>query len=163
MPGLTRVRSRVVQPRVRAVELVRIRLALKHPFRTARSVTTHKEALLVRVETDGADGWSEVGAETAPTYAPDTIDTARLVLRDELVPRLFAGASLDAVHGHHAARAALTGAVLDSRLRSDGVSLASYLGGTATHVDAGVAIGAYDDSARSWPTPPCSSRSGTGA
>ena len=49
----------------------------------------------MRVVTDDAEGWGEVGAEIAPTYAPDTLDTARLVLRDELVPRLFAGAALD--------------------------------------------------------------------
>ena len=101
----SRLRSRVVQPPVRAVELVRIRLPLIAPFRTARSTTTHKEALLVRVVTDDGAGWGEVGAETTPTYAPDTLDTARLVLRDELVPRLFAGAPLDDVRGHHAAKA----------------------------------------------------------
>ena len=130
---------------VRAVELFRIRLALKHPFRTARSTTTHKEALLVRVVTDDADGWGEVGAETSPAYAPDTLDSERLVLRDELVPRLFAGAGFDGVRGHHPARAALTGAVLDARLRAEGTSLAAHLGGALTHVDAGVAIGRHDD------------------
>lgn len=145
MPGLTRVRSRAVPVRVRAVELFRIRLRLTTPFRTARSLTTHKDALLVRVVTDDAEGWGEVGAETSPTYAPDTLDSARLVLRDELVPRLFAGAGFDDVRGHHPARAALHGAILDARLRAQGTSLASHLGSTRTHVDAGVAIGRHDD------------------
>lgn len=134
-----------MQPLVRAVELFRIRLPLIRPFRTARSTTTHKEAILVRVVTDDAEGWSEVGAETTPTYAPETLDTARLVLHDELVPRLFASASLDDVRGHHAARAALSGAVLDAQLRAEGTSLASHLGGTRAHVAAGVAIGRHDD------------------
>jgi o-succinylbenzoate synthase len=127
-----------------AVELLRIRLPLRQPFRTARSTTTQKDALLVRVVTDDHDGWGEVGAESRPTYAPETLDSARIVLRDELVPRLFDDAPLDAVRGNHAARAALTTAVLDARLRADGTSLASYLGGTATHVEAGVAIGRHD-------------------
>ena len=131
--------------RVRAVELFRIRLPLVAPFRSARSTTTAKDALLVRVVTDDAVGWGEVGAEVAPTYAPDTLDTARLVLRDELVPRLFAGASLDDVRGHHPARAGLLNAVLDAQLRAEGTSLAAYLGATTSAVDAGVAIGMADD------------------
>jgi o-succinylbenzoate synthase len=133
-----------VQPHVRAVELIRTRLPFVAAFHTARSITTHKEALLVRVITNDAEGWSEVGAETSPTYAPDTLDSVRLVLHDELVPRLFARASLDGVRGHHAARAALSGAVLDARLRAEGVSLASHLGATRTHVPAGAAIGRDD-------------------
>jgi O-succinylbenzoate synthase len=132
---------------VRAVELFRIRLPLVRAFRTARSTTTHKEALLVRVVTDDAEGWGEVGAETTPTYAPDTLDTARLVLHKELVPRLFARASFDTVRGYHAARGALLGAVLDAQLRAEGTALASYLGGTRTHVPAGVAIGRDDAAA----------------
>ena len=130
---------------MRAVELFRIRLPLVEPFQTARSATIHKDALLVRVVTDDVSGWGEVGAEVAPTYAPDTLDTARLVLRDELVPRVFAGVPLDEVRGHHPAQGALTGALLDAELRATGVSLASHLGGTRPFVDAGVAIGRHAD------------------
>jgi O-succinylbenzoate synthase len=107
-------------------------------------VSTHKETLLVHVVTAGADGWGEVTAETTPAYAPDTLDSARLVLRNELVPRVFAGASFDAVRGNHAAISALSGALLDAQLRTDEISLASYLGSTRTRVDAGVAIGRSD-------------------
>ena len=104
-----------------------------------------KDALLVRIVTDDAEGWGEVGAEVAPTYAPETLATARLVLRDELVPRLCAGADLADVRGHHAARAALLTAVLDARLRAERTSLAAYLGSTRSQVDAGVAIGTADN------------------
>jgi len=140
-----------VTSRVRAVELIRVRLPLRAPFGTARSTTVTKDALLVRVVTDDAEGWGEVGAEVAPTYAPDTLDTARLVLRDELVPRLFARHDFDDVRGHHPARGALLGAVLDAQLRVEGVPLSVWLGSTAGFVDAGVAIGsagAPEDAAR---------------
>jgi O-succinylbenzoate synthase len=132
---------------VRAVELIRIRLPLVAPFRSARGTTTTKDALLVRVVTDEGEGWGEVGAEVAPTYAPDTLDTSRLVLRDELVPRLFAGARLDDVRGHHPARGALLNAVLDAHLRAAGTSLATHLGSNPSAIDAGVAIGLTDDRA----------------
>jgi O-succinylbenzoate synthase len=51
------------------------------------------------------------------------------------------------VRGNHAARGALSGALLDARLRVEGISLARYLGGSRTHVDAGVAIGRHDNPA----------------
>ena len=77
---------------------------------------------------------------------PETIDTARLALRDELIPRLFAGADLNGVRGHHAAKAALTTALLDAQLRAEGtlarVAPRRY---DATHVEAGVAVGMHED------------------
>ena len=129
---------------VRAVELRRIRLPLHRSFRTARSVTAHKVALLVRVITDDGDGWGEVGAEVTPAYAPETLDTARAVLHDYLVPQLFANTGHESVRGHHPAKAALSTAVLDAQLRAEGISLASHLGSTRLWVDAGVAIGRHD-------------------
>ena len=104
-----------------------------------------KDALLVRVVTSDAEGWGECTAQATAAYAPETIDTARLALRDELVPRLFAGTGNDDVRGHHMAQAALAGAMLDAQLRAEGIPLATHLGGTGTHVAAGVAIGVRDD------------------
>jgi O-succinylbenzoate synthase len=146
VPGLTRVYAPLPVPvTVRSVELLRVRLPLTQPFRTASSATAVKDALLVRVVTPAAHGWGECTAQVTSSYAPETIDSARIALRDELVPRLFVGADLRSVRGHHAAKAALTQAVLDAQLRADGTSLASYLGGTATHVAGGVAVGMQDD------------------
>jgi O-succinylbenzoate synthase len=130
---------------IRSVELLRVRLPLTQPFRTASGTTAVKDALLVRVVTPDAVGWGECAAQVTPSYMPETIDTARVALRDELVPRLFTASGLAGVRGHHAAKAALTGAVLDAQLRAEGRSLATYLGSTATHVEAGVAVGMQPD------------------
>jgi O-succinylbenzoate synthase len=132
---------------LREVELRRVRLPLVLPFRTANDTTVTKDALLVRVRTVDADGWGECGAQVSPTYLAETIDTARLVLRDHLVPRAFAGASFEGVRGNTAAKAALECALLDAKLRAQGVPLARWLGGERTHVDAGVAVGMVDDDA----------------
>ena len=130
---------------VRSVELLRVRLPLTQPFRTASGTTAVKDALLLRVVTDDAVGWGECTAQLTPSYMPETIDTARIALRDELVPRLFAGSDLASVRGHHAAKSALGGAVLDAQLRAEGRSLATHLGSKAAHVEAGVAVGIQPD------------------
>jgi O-succinylbenzoate synthase len=123
------------------VELIRVCMPLVHAFRTATSTTTAKDALLVRVETDDGTGWGECVAQIAPSYLPDTIATSRLALRDHLLPRAFAGAPIDDVVGNAPARFALDCALLDARLRAEGISLATHLGATRPYVDAGVAIG----------------------
>jgi O-succinylbenzoate synthase len=126
-------------------ELFRVRVPLVAPFRAAHSTTAAKEALLLRVHTDAGAGWGECSAPATPEYDGETIDGARLALRDHLLPRAFAGAELGDVRGCSAARAALECALLDARLRADGVSLASWLGATRPFVDAGVAVGMTGD------------------
>ena len=124
--------------------LFRVRLPLVDAFRSARDTLFVKEALLVRVRTDAGVGWSECAAQPTPAYAPETIDDARHALRDHLLPRAFAGVGFDDGRGHMFARAALADALLDARLRAEGISLASYLGATASSVAAGVAVGMMD-------------------
>jgi O-succinylbenzoate synthase len=131
--------------RVRLVELFRVRLPLVRTFRTATSTTTAKDALLVHVVTDNAEGWGECSAQTTASYLPETLDTARLSLRDELLPRVFAGSSLDDVRGSTAAKAAVECALLDAQLRVEDQSFADWLGASNADVEAGVAIGMVDD------------------
>jgi O-succinylbenzoate synthase len=127
------------------VELLRVRLPLVAPFRTARNTTAVKEALLVRVQTSAGIGWGECTAMVSPEYDGETLDGARIALRDYLLPRAFAGAHLREVRGHRAARAALECALLDARLRAEAISLAAWLGADRPTVDAGVAVGLVDD------------------
>jgi O-succinylbenzoate synthase len=128
------------------VELVDATLPLVRPFVTRHGTRAHKRVLLVRVTTtDGVVGWGECAAEPSPTYAPEHIDGAWLVLRDHLVPRLLRGGRLDEVAGNHMAKAALEMALLDARLRAERRSLAAWLGGTVARVPAGVVVERYDD------------------
>jgi O-succinylbenzoate synthase len=127
------------------VELFRVRLRLAEPFRSARGTLTAKDALLVRVRTDAGEGWGECPALTTPTYTAETLDAARLALRDHLIPRAFRDHSLDDTGRGGAARAALECALLDAQLRADGVSLARHLGAARHEVEAGAAIGLVGD------------------
>jgi O-succinylbenzoate synthase len=129
---------------VREVELLRVRLPLVEPFRTAHSTTTTKDALLVRVQTDAGVGWGECTAPASPEYDGETIDGARVALRDHLLPRAFAGVAFADVPGNRAARAALECALIDARLRAEGMALRVWLG-AGEQVDAGVAVGVAGD------------------
>lgn len=112
------------------VELLVVNVPLRRPFVTARSTTTTKRVLLVRIRTgDGVEGWGECSAESTPTYAPEYVDGAWSALASHLVPRLRNGESVDAIRGHHMAKAALEMAWLDARGRASQQPLASMIGG----------------------------------
>jgi O-succinylbenzoate synthase len=121
-------------------ELLRVRLPFVQPFRTARTTTTTKDALLLRVQTDAGVGWGECTAPASPEYDGETIEGARVALRDHLLPRAFAGVPFDDVPGNRAARAALECALLDARLRAEGIALRVWLG-AGEQVAAGAAVG----------------------
>jgi O-succinylbenzoate synthase len=132
------------------VELRTVRVPLVTPFRTSFGTETVREALLVRVVTDEAEGWGECGADTAPLYSPEYTHAAADVLARFLVPAVAAVPALDAhqvapalagFKGHRMARAALETAVLDADLRARGVPFAHALGAVRSSVPCGVSVG----------------------
>lgn len=133
-----------------AIELRRLSLPLVSPFRTSFGTQTERDVLLVRVETPDAEGWGECVALAEPVYSPEYIDGAEHVIRNHLIPRLFAAGSVDGaavgrvlepVRGHQMAKASLEAAVLDAELRTVGVSLGAHLGAARSFVDSGVSVG----------------------
>jgi O-succinylbenzoate synthase len=136
--------------RAEAVELRRVRLPLVRPFATAAGTSHARVALLVRLVSDGGEGWGECVALEEPSYTSEYLVAAEDVLRSHLVPRLFAagevaaadlGSVLGPVQGHPMAKAALEMAALDAELRAAGRSLADRLGAVRAEVSCGVAVG----------------------
>lgn len=136
--------------RVLAIELRLVGLPLVRPFRTSFGETTHKECVLVRVETEDATGWGECVAGSEPDYSEEWNDGAWLVLRDYLAPALLAAGdvgvddvedALAGVRGHPMAKAALIDALLDATLRAENRSLATFLGADRDRVPCGVSVG----------------------
>jgi O-succinylbenzoate synthase len=136
--------------RVRAVELLLVDLPLVRPFRTSFGEVSDKRCVLVRVETDDAEGWGECVADSRPDFSGEFNEGAWLVLRDFLAPSLFRAGDVDVaaaerafadVRGNPMAKAALLDAVVDADLRASGTSLASWLGAERDRVGCGVSIG----------------------
>lgn len=114
--------------RVIEVELVRVRVALVAPMRSAHGMEDVRDLVLVRVlQTDGVAGWGECSALARPTYTAEHTAGAWTVLRDELAPALLVGHDAGVV-GHPMAAAALAGACLDAGLRTRGQRLVEELG-----------------------------------
>jgi O-succinylbenzoate synthase len=135
---------------VRAVELRLIGLPLVRPFRTSFGTETDKVCVLVRVETDDAEGWGECVTGPDPGFSEEFNEGAWLVLRDFLVPLVFGAGEIAAedldrvlvgVRGNPMAKATLIDAFVDAELRARGLSLAGYLGAERERVVCGVSVG----------------------
>ena len=136
--------------KVRRAELRMVGLPLVRPFRTSFGTSTEKVCVLARVETDDAEGWGECVADVEPGFSEEFNDGAWQVLRDFLVPALFAAGDVTMddledvfafVRGNPMAKATLINACIDAGLRARGQSLASYLGAERTQVECGVSVG----------------------
>src|SRR5579875_392371 len=136
--------------KIDAIILREIRMPLVQPFQTSFGTTTERRIMLVEVRAEGLTGWGECVAGEHPYFSEETIDTAWLVIMQELAPAL---ASADPEHGgkcpgifrqvrgHRMAKAALENAVWDLEAQMRGVPLAELLGGTREVIPCGVSIG----------------------
>jgi o-succinylbenzoate synthase len=137
--------------KLRAVELRRIQMSLVAPFETSFGVQTERDILLLKVMTDGAEGWGECVAGEDPHYSPEYVDGAQHVLVHHLLPRLLdrdvdaadVATLLGGVHGHNMAKAAIEMAILDSELRSRRESFGHFFGAVRREVDCGVSVGIH--------------------
>jgi o-succinylbenzoate synthase len=119
---------------LRSIELIRVCVPLVTPIESAHGIEHDRWSILVRaVGVDGAEGWGECPALTAPTYTSEWHEGAWTVLLHHLAPAALAGRPAG-VRGHPMAVSAIEGALVDLELRRRGVSLAQALGAERTSV-----------------------------
>lgn len=136
--------------RLDAVEIRLLRLDLVEPFETSFGRVLSRLIILAKLESNGLEGWGEVVAGEEPLYSYETAGTVVHVVREFFAPALlrtplrgledFAG-RLSPFRGHPMARAGLELAYVDLLARSDGVSVARFLGGVRDRIPAGVSLG----------------------
>ena len=136
------------------VELVTVRLPFVAPFAISTAVWTAKEALLLRLESDGVTAWGECVADPDPFYAGETTATARHIVTDFLLPLVEAGITLGEldrrfrhVRGNRMAKATVENALVDLIAKRSGRPLHEVLGRPRTRIMSGISIGLQDSPA----------------
>lgn len=135
---------------IEKIELRRIELPFVAPFETSgwRELANH--SLLVRLWSEGAEGWGEAPVGIGPWYNEETQATAWTIARDYLAPMLLVAEierpeDVDTVYarvrGNRMARAGFEFAAWDLFGRLSGQSLSTMLGGVRTRVEVGVSVG----------------------
>jgi len=153
-PSPTAALEALVLPAVDHVDLVTVRLPFLAPFGTSVHVWTVKDAMLMRLESQGITAWSECVSDPDPFYAYETNTTARHVIRDFLLPLVEPGipmgeleARFGRVRGHGMAKATVENALLVLMAMQRGVALHRLLGLPARRIPSGVSIGLKDTKA----------------
>lgn len=137
-----------------AVELRVLQIPLVSPFTTSFGTETVREVIIVTAETPDGRGWGEVVTQSEPSYSSEYTQGAWDVLTRFLAPAVLqrrtlapeeVSGILDRVVGHRMAKAGLELAVIDAALRTEGRSLARYLGAEKDRVPSGVSVGIQRD------------------
>jgi o-succinylbenzoate synthase len=143
-------RIEIKNMKIDSITLRELHMPLVKPFGTSFGVTTDRRVLLVELKSEGFTGWAECVAGEHPYFSEETIDTAWLVIAQELAPALAAADPehggkcphiFGQVRGHRMAKAALENAVWDAEAQMQDVPLAQLLGGTRRTIACGVSIG----------------------
>jgi o-succinylbenzoate synthase len=140
------------------IVLRQIRMPLVHFFETSFGRTYERHMVLVEVISEGLSGWGEVTAGENPFYNEEWTESAWLIVRDYVAPRVlkhtFDSAAEVAgrtghIRGHHMARGGVEAAVWDLEARRAGVPLAEHIGGAARgEIPCGVSIGIQETVAK---------------
>ncbi|MCG3155983.1 MAG: o-succinylbenzoate synthase [bacterium] len=137
---------------IERLTLREIRLPLKDPFEISSGTVKDRRVFLLQLrETGGRTGWSECVAGEEPNYTAETVETAWIALREWIAPRVL-GRKFNHpreifpvleqnFRGHQMAKAALEMGAWELAAQIEGVPLSRLLGGTRTHIAAGVSLG----------------------
>jgi len=129
-------------------------MPLVHFFETSFGRTYERRMILVEVHSDGVSGWGEVTCGENPFYNEEWTESAWLIVRDYVAPRLVgktlnsaaeAGPLSAHIRGHLMARGGVETAVWDLEARLNGQPLWKQIGGGAfREIPCGVSIGIQD-------------------
>jgi O-succinylbenzoate synthase len=135
--------------RIERLDMYRVGMPLKVPFRTATGEEVVVETLFVRMRWGGHEGWGEATPQARPFYSSEWGTGAFALLRDCLAPLVLGrevscGEDLQSlmacVRGNYFAKAALDAAWWDAYTRSRGEPAWRVLGGEKAVVDVGADI-----------------------
>lgn len=137
-----------------SVKLLIVKLPLVESFETSLGVESHKEALLLQLNSEGITGWGECVASPEPFYSYETNETALHVIRDFLFPKFTKKTnfsieevleSFESVRGHYMAKATVENALLDLVAKKQGIPLYKLIGGNKKKIMSGISIGIKKD------------------
>jgi O-succinylbenzoate synthase len=130
------------------IDLVLVKLPFIHPLGTSVQVWSHKEALLLRVQSDGIVAWGECVADPDPFYLPETTQTARHIIKDFLLPLVEPGQTLGDlmvkfrhIRGNNIAKSTVENALINLMAMRNGAPLHTVLGFPAKKIMSGITIG----------------------
>ena len=136
--------------KIRELELREIHLRLRERFEISTGGWDERRILLLRMESEDGETWSECVAAEAPNYSYETPETAWHILTEYVLPAVlgteFQGPAevlepVSWIRGHPMALATVEMGAWALEASGRGISLATLMGGSRTAVPVGVSVG----------------------
>lgn len=140
--------------RIDRVDIIRVWNPFVHPFRTSFTSFENRDALLVKIYSEGLVGWGECKAFYGPFYNPEDNGTVLHILRNMIIPKILhqevAGPKefmeqFAYIKGNRLAKAAVENALWELLSQRTGKSIKTLLGGTQKEIKVGVSLGIEDN------------------
>jgi O-succinylbenzoate synthase len=136
-------------------ELFIVKLPLVSSFVSGIKEIKEKNALILKLSSEGLNGWGECVAELDPYYNYETIDTALYITKEFLLPVLFSKKKISftgiadifsKIRGHNTAKAMIENALSDLFCKMSGVPLYKLIGGkNSKKILSGISLGIETD------------------
>ena len=137
---------------IQQIILREILLPLKEPFQISSGVQKDRHIFLLKLkDVNGIVGWGECVAGKAPNYLPETIDSAWVMIREWVAPRVLErefkhpqeihGVLQRDFRGHQMAKAGVEMAAWELAAQIQDVPLSRLVGGTRDEVAVGISVG----------------------
>jgi O-succinylbenzoate synthase len=139
--------------KIERIVLRQLRMPLVHFFETSFSRTYERNIVIVEVVSEGLSGWGEITAGENPFYNEEWTDSAWLIAKNYVAPRILnrdltTAADVDPltrhIRGHNMARGGVEAAVWDLQARRNNNPLWKEIGGARREIPCGVSIGIQD-------------------
>ncbi|MGB3539520.1 MAG: o-succinylbenzoate synthase [Mesorhizobium sp.] len=140
--------------RIDEIELFRVAMPMKEPWRTSFSEEVAIDSIFVRMRSEGQDSWGETAPYRLPQFSPEWAPGAFALLRDAFAPALV-GQSIESgvaladrlrqFKGNQFAKAGLDNAWWDLQAKLCNEPLWKVIGGDSPNVSVGADIAVMDD------------------
>lgn len=132
------------------IDIIRVKTPFAHPFETSFTRFVERDALIVKVYSEGLVGYGECKAFFAPLYNPEDNGTCLHIIKNIIAPVILHKDVKDPadfmrmvafIRGNRLAIASVENALWELTRQREGKSLKTLLGGTQGEVKVGVSLG----------------------
>ncbi|WP_432403285.1 o-succinylbenzoate synthase [Wukongibacter sp. M2B1] len=132
------------------VDIIRVKNPFVHPFETSFVRFVERDALIVKIYSEGLVGYGECKAFFAPLYSPEDNGTCHHIIKNIILPVILHKdiegpeefmEKVSFIRGNNLAKAAVENALWELKVQREGKSLKTLIGGVYNEVKVGVSIG----------------------
>ncbi len=132
------------------IDIIRVKVPFVHPFETSFTRFVERDALLIKVYSEGLIGYGECKAFYGPLYNPEDNGACFHIIKNIIAPAILHKeiegpadfmAKVAFIRGNRLAKASVENALWELKAQREGKSLKTLLGGTQDEIKVGVSLG----------------------